>query len=360
MPDWTRSMQQTFEFYIVDPGTWKDKERLSSVLSCSIRRDSGSDTIETANIDTTEIMDECYIRIYLVTVQNRIRERFPLGTFIVQTPSISFDGKYKSISLNAYSPLLELKDKKPPLGYTVIKNHNIMDFAADLSADNLRAPVIPVTGTSDTLYQNYTAEPGENWLEYIIGLMKNANYYFVLDEMGRVLFSPVQRTSALQPVWTFSDDNSSILHPSIQDDYDLYGIPNVVEVIYSGENSDGTPLTLYSRVVNDKAESVTSTVARGREVMYRDTSPSFSGTPNQQILDNYAQNLLRSMNEIQHTVTYSHGYCPVRVGDCVRLNYERFGLVNQKARVVSQDIQCTSGCTVNEVAMYTTNLWEEE
>lgn len=28
MPDWKKSMQQTFEYYIVDPGTWKDKNRL--------------------------------------------------------------------------------------------------------------------------------------------------------------------------------------------------------------------------------------------------------------------------------------------------------------------------------------------
>lgn len=360
MADWTRSMQQTFEFFEVDPGTWKDKKRLTSVLSCTIRRDAGDATLETANIQTTEIMNECYVRIYLVTYQDRIRERFPLGTFLVQTPSVAFDGKVKNISLDAYSPLLELKDRKPDLGYTVLKNHNIMEWVSDLAAQNARAPVVPATGTTDTLYDNYTAAPDDNWLDYLSSLMSNARYSFSLDELGRILFTPSQRTDAMQPRWTFSDDNSSILYPSIQDDYDLYGIPNVIEVIYSGENSNGTPLTLYSRVVNDDASSPTSTVSRGREVLYRDTSPSISGTPNQGYLDEYAERTLRQMNEIQHTITYSHGYCPVRVGDCVRLNYERFGLVNQKARIVTQDITCTSGCVVNETAMFTTNLWKEE
>ena len=28
MPDWKKSMQQTFEYYIVDPGTWKDKDQI--------------------------------------------------------------------------------------------------------------------------------------------------------------------------------------------------------------------------------------------------------------------------------------------------------------------------------------------
>ena len=31
MPDWTSSMQQTFEYYTVDPGTWKDSKPVKCV-----------------------------------------------------------------------------------------------------------------------------------------------------------------------------------------------------------------------------------------------------------------------------------------------------------------------------------------
>ena len=31
MTDWLSSMQQTFEYYIVDPGTWKDVKLLNNV-----------------------------------------------------------------------------------------------------------------------------------------------------------------------------------------------------------------------------------------------------------------------------------------------------------------------------------------
>lgn len=47
-----------------------------------------------------------------------------------------------------------------------------------------------------------------------------------------------------------------------------------------------------------------------------------------------------------------HGYCPVRVGDCVLLNYERAGLKNIKAKVISQSINCGIGCTVEETAVF--------
>ena len=115
MADWLASMQQTFEYYIVDPGTWKDTKRLDNVKSCSISRDSDSETLGSATIDVTDSLGECYIRVYLITIQNGIKEKHPLGTFLVQTPSSSFDGKIRSVSMDAYTPLLELKENPPPL-----------------------------------------------------------------------------------------------------------------------------------------------------------------------------------------------------------------------------------------------------
>ena len=87
MVDWTSSMTQTFEYYIVDPGTWKDKQKLNNVKSCTINRDSNAETLGSATFDITESVGECYIRVYLITIQNGIKEKHPLGTFLVQTPS---------------------------------------------------------------------------------------------------------------------------------------------------------------------------------------------------------------------------------------------------------------------------------
>ena len=54
MPNWTESMQQTFEYYIVDPGTWQDIRQLSNVKSASITWDSSSSTLGSATIDIEE------------------------------------------------------------------------------------------------------------------------------------------------------------------------------------------------------------------------------------------------------------------------------------------------------------------
>ena len=70
MVDWSSSMQQTFEYYIVDPGTWKDFKRVDNVKSCTITRDSGAETLGSASFNVVDLLGECYIRVYLVTIQN--------------------------------------------------------------------------------------------------------------------------------------------------------------------------------------------------------------------------------------------------------------------------------------------------
>lgn len=351
MIDWLSSMQQTYEYYKVDPTTWKDITRIDNVKKCTIERDSEAETLGSATIDVSDSIDECYIRVYLVVIQNGFTYRCPLGTFLIQTPSWNFDGKTKELSADAYTPLLELKDSLPPIGYSLLKDDNIMDSAYRICRENARAPVIK-TECSTTLHDDFVANTDDTWLSFLSDLIYNANYIFDLDELGRIIFSPEQELASLQPVWTYTDDNSSILYPDITVDQDLYGIPNVVEVIYSNGSS-----YYYARVSNDDQNSPISTVNRGREVVYRDTNPSLNGSPTEDQTREYAERLLRKLSTLECTVTYSHGYCPVRLNDCVRLNYTRSGLSGIKAKVIKQSIECETSCKVTETAVFTTNLW---
>lgn len=351
MADWSASMQQTFEYYVVDPGTWREIRPLDTIKSCTISRDSETDTLGSATINITESIGECYIRVYLVTIQNGVKERHPLGTFLVQTPASSFNGKLKDISMDAYTPLLELKEGLPPLGYSIFKETNIMDIAYRLTRERVRAPVVKTTNSTE-LQTAFVANTNDTWLTFVRDLIANAKYTFSLDELGRVLFAPKQDTASLQPIWTYDDGNSSILYPEISMDHDLYGIPNVVEVLYS----DGLGYC-YAKAVNDDPNSPTSTVNRGREIVHRVTDPDIQGNPTTGMIKAYAEQLLREKSSIEYTVTYTHGYCPVRLGDCVRLDYSSAGLTNVKAKVVSQTIKCEPGTPVTEKAVFTAKLW---
>ena len=357
MPNWTASMTRTYEFYLVDPNTWANTKLLDTVKTASISRDVNTETLGSSSFDVTDSVGEGYVRTYLKTVQNGVTETHPLGTHLVQTPSSSFDGRSQSMSMDGYTPLLELKEKKPPVGYYIPKGSNALQFAYQLTRENVRAPIIKPSGIDNDKYKltyDFVAGIDDTWLVYLKDLLSDIQYEFVLDEMGRIGFAPTQNLTALQPVWTYNDDNSSILYPELTMSRDLYGIPNVIEVIYSKGDT-----TLYSRITNTDKNSPVSIPRRGREIVHRVTNPELpGGEPSQRQLDEYSELLLEALSSIEYTVTYTHGYCPVRLGDCVRLNYTRAGINNVKAKVISQNIGCTAECPVSETAVFTQKLWE--
>ena len=351
MTDWLSSMQQTFEYYIVNPNTWKDEKRIDNVISCTIDNDGEAETLGSASFDVSESLGECYIRTYLITIQNGVIEKHPLGTHLVQTPIMNFDGMHQNVTMDAYTPLMELKENMPPIGYYIPKKENIMDRAYSLVKEHVRAPVVkPICDKK--LYSDFVSNTNDTWLIYNTDLIANARYKFVLDEKGRVLFVPEQDSAAMAPIYTFDDGNSSILYPELTMDHDLYGIPNVVEVIYSDASSH-----FYAKVVNDDPNSPISTVRRGREIIHRGDNPSVVGDPTDNQITEYATRLLKDLSTIEYRITYSHGYVPVRVGDCVRLNYASAGLNDVRAKIIRQSIQCVPGCPVSETAIFTTKLW---
>jgi hypothetical protein len=353
--DWTKSMQQTYKFYKVDTTTWFDDKEIDLFRSCNITRDSSTETKTSATIDADSLIeDEFYVRVYLIAIQNGYTYKEPLGTFLIQTPSESFDGKKSSYSIDAYSPLLELKEDYPPIGYTVMAGTNIMDSAVNNTEEHLRAPVI--AGTDDTVVPTdtyYTANTSDTWLTYNADLLTNIGYSYGVTPLGKIIFQPDQDTASLQPKWEYNDDNSSILYPEITKERDLYGIPNVVEVVVS------TSTKYYvATATNNDSNSPTSIQQRGRRIVYREINPDGMTLATNQQLDDYATKLLRSKSSIEYSISYTHGYCPVDVGDCVRLNYERAGIKNVKAKVTKQSIKCETGCSVSETAVFTKNLWE--
>lgn len=434
MVDWTASMQQTFEFYEVNPNTWTDLNHITTIKKCSISRDAETDTLGSATFDVTDLVGECYIRVYLVTIQNGVTEKHPIGTFLVQTPSSSFDGKTRSVSMDAYTPLIELKEKQPPIGYFVAKGKDVMKEARALTAENMRGPVAGydrinkvsyINEPSTILTKHFAASSDDTWMTFLSDLIatttvpkfyevlydeestkyykttseiaypydKNVSevftvtgtddedmqiysyeveevtryftivsgsvvqYHFDLDEMGRTMFTPNQRVEAMTPVWTYTDDNSSILYPEVSLQHDLYGIPNVVNVVWSGVDSNKKTIYREGIAKNEDHDSPTSIEARGREIPYRVINPDIHGEPTEEALNEYAKRLLEELSTVEYTISYSHGYCPVRLFDCVRLNYERAGLKNIKAKVISQNIDCRPGCKVTETAVFTKKLW---
>ena len=358
MPDWTKSMQQTYDFYEVDPHTWTNKSQIKTITGASIEWDLESSTLTSASFDATENFGEIYIRTYLTTVQNGITEHFPLGTHLVQTPSVEFNGKYNSISYDAYSPLTELTEKSPIIGYYIPKDEQVSEYTYNIIKNETRLKIDKqkiLSVTKGKLTQPFVANNDDTWMTYITDLLKSANLRLNIDSLGDITIVPIISEPTTASVWTYTDDNSSILTPEITMDNDMYGLPNVVDLWYNG---------IHVVSENHRSASPLSIENRGRKIIHRLVNPTIIPTDESQegsisysTLKNYADNLLKQLSSIECTISYTHGYCPVKVGDTITMNYKRAGITNVKALVKTQSITCSTGCQVSETAAFQKSLW---
>ena len=250
-PDWSSSMQQTYEYYIVDPATWSDLEKLDNVENCTITRDLENETKGSASITSETDLSEKYVRCYLIAFQSGYTYKIPIGTHMYQAPGFDYNGKRHIVSQDGYTPLIELKESMPPVGYALRKSDPIMSLAYSIAIEHMRAPLIDCDNTK-TLSKNFVSDVNDTCLTFLTDLIGTAGYEFAIDALGQIFFETTKDTSALQPVYIYNDDNSSILYPEVKMQRDLYGVPNVVEVVYSP--SDGTPI--YARAANNNKDSI--------------------------------------------------------------------------------------------------------
>lgn len=368
--DWTKSMKQTYEFYIVNPVNGNNIKKLDTVISASVSRDITSDTQISGSIEYDGELDEEYVRIYLVAEQCDEIEKIPLITMLCQTPSTSFNGKRKTTSITGYSPLIELQNVYPPLGYTIPSttmdpNINLGELIPNICEDNCRMKVLSMPNdenmvkiTRQVLAQAYASDPSRSWFELVQDLLRMVSYKARVDELGKIFFEKYQNIAMMAPRYTFDTSNSSILSSDISIDRDLYGVPNVIEVIVT--LLDGTTITAVA--INDDKNSAASTVSRGRKVVKRVINPEDLGKiANSQEgltrINDYAKDLLEQASTLEYKISYKHGYCGNNIGDCVRINYPQAGINNEKAYVISQKIDCKTGCTVEETAILTKKLF---
>lgn len=356
MIDWTADMNRTYEYWEVDPGTWKDVRPIDGVLSCEVtREDAGGDddVLVSAAMETlSPLSGESYVRAYMSVEQprgSRSRERECMDTFLLQPSSASYNGKRGGYSCTGYGPLVELRDDSPEDGYTVAPGADVRKAAAQICRAHCRAPVIAGDG-DDKLSEPFVAE-GDTWLSFVRALLGMASLKLSVDAYGRVAFAPDRDPAAMSPVWEYRDDIRSIMLPDVADECDWSGLPNKYVAVVSAD--DGC---VVGTAVNDSAASPISTVSRGRVVLLRDDSPDLPKTASQALADAYARRKLREASRAEHEVGYTHLYCPVRLGEGVLVDYARAGF-KARCKVTRQVIPHDAACKVAEAAQYTESYW---
>lgn len=345
--DWHAGMSQTYELIKIDGSTWLETEKVQTLSECSITyEDEGLRYSVTASVD--EELDPGYYRIYLIAEQGDDKQRVALATFLSEIDTWEGDGKRITYKIEGYSPLKELEDTMPAIGWAAVGN--VVEIVSDIVDNYCRAPLS--AEATDVTVSDWVAEEDETWLDVIEALLALADMHLEVDSTGRVLLKADADNTLLSAAYTFSDDNSelqSILMPDVSIDTDYSSTPNRCEVVYSDDD-----VSYIGIAENNDENSAVSIPNRGRTVLYRETSPDVSSdTVSQSVINALAVSLLTEQTAQTVTQTYSHGYTPdVQIGTCVRLDYQAMSY-SQKAVVTKQVLDCQTGLTVEETAEYT-------
>lgn len=349
--DWSRSLRVSWRHMLVDPETWLDVRPLSAVVSHDVTWDgSTQELLSSAIVVDGDLEPWTVVRTWADVEQGGIVERHAVTTVIAAPPKASSDGTWARLSADGLSPLRELSDNEPPVGWSA--TGSVKDAIAAICS-HMRAPLIPYE-TAATLPKPVIAADGDTWLDLLWAVLDAAGLTMRVDGMGRVVVMPAPDTWALGATLTLSDtDERGVLEAEVTREGDVTGIPNVVEVVASGYGS-----SVRARSVNDDPASLTSTVRRGWEKVVRETNPDalLCGSTQAQA-DAYAARRLRELSVIERTWSLGCGYVPVMPGDAVRLVHRRLG-ADEVVLVDSVRLSCDTSASLEVCCTSTRALWE--
>ncbi len=222
--------------------------------------------------------------------------------------------------VEAYDQLVVLRDHRVTSRYVVPAGTNYITAVSQVltEAGISNQDLLP---TSLTLPAAREWEPGTSRLQIVNDLLLAINYqslYF--DAQGRAVARPYRDPSELPPEYTYRDDDESVILPGVEEELDLFDVPNQW-ILYVSEPDRPA---LYSVYTNDNPASPTSTVNRGRVIT---AEPEQVDAANKATLDALAQRKAQEASQVYQSVEFETAIMPMHGDmDVIELEYTRLGL----------------------------------
>ncbi|MGD6832586.1 hypothetical protein ACQCT5_10505 [Sutcliffiella halmapala] len=245
---------------------------------------------------------------------------FPLGVFLLVSPTRSDHNRNVYRDVGAFDGLLILKDDKFQSRYIVKKGVNyraaILDILKSAGITQYNIEEVEKTIPNDIEYP-----PGTEKIKAINELLGAINFTPLhVDVFGyftsRPYVSPVDRIVE----FTYKDDDLSIVSAGMEEDLDLYSIPNRWVAVLSDPERD----PLVSTYTNNSALSPTSTVNRSRIIVdYREVDE----IADQESLDAYVQRIAFESSQIFGKLSFRTAINPLHdYFDVLRVEYSPLGI----------------------------------
>ncbi len=318
--DWRKGFSSRYYVSVLDRNTLRDIRRIE-IVGGSIKREDG-ELRESADIDCVNYSEttEQLIRVWLDAKQSGSSSHIPLFTGLATSPKRDINGRLVTNTLECYSVLKIAQDMLLPRGWYAPQGINGGDLIRELLS------VIPVdisiSENSPGLKSAIIAEDGENRLSMTDKILSLMDWRLMLDGYGNISIEPYDNDY----VAIFDSLNNDVIEPSLSMSYDWYECPNVYRAVLDDA---------YAVARDDDPNSPLSTVNRGREVWYEDSSAYLQEN---ETLAEYAQRMLAQSQQTSLTISYDRRFDPnVYISDVVALNYPAQGIIGNYL-VTSQTI----------------------
>lgn len=248
---------------------------------------------------------------------------YPLGVFILSSPTKYSDGIKLSRECDAYDKTVILREDKLTNRLFIQKGTPYTDAvisvlsSAGITSYNLTASDLITS-------QDLEFEIGTQKIEVINALLKAINYYdLYFDENGTATAKPYESAILRQAEYSYETNSKSIIkNTGYSETLDVFNAPNVI-VRYVSSPEAGELVASYT---NDDPQSILSTVSRGRNIVSCESVNDIAdqATLNAYVAREYAESQVYGQVEFTTALMPHHWF-----RNCLNVKIDRLGVYSR-------------------------------
>lgn len=273
-------------------------------------------------------------------------EKTPIGQFLFSSPKRKIGDLEVTRDCECYSKLKILDDDKTESRFTVLAGTNAVNEVKRIIGNSYPFSIPDSSLTTST---DKDWEIGTPKLDIINDLLSVINYNsLTVDNNGVFISSPYVLPTDREVEVIYEDNEYSIINPDLEEDIDLYDVPNVI-VRYTNSAEINPPLIAVYE--NNNPSSPTSTVKRGRKIVSAEEVSDVADLQTLQLITKknaYEMNDKYSYVEFRTAINPVHGYLT-----CIQLKaYD----INNKYIETEWSMDCQTGGEMRHKARRIINI----
>jgi hypothetical protein len=282
----------------------------------TIKRTAKFSLMDTGEIDFLNDRIKPYVRLW---VQNQWVE-FPQGVFLLSTPTKKDSTGKVERDVDAYDGLLVLTDDKFEQRHIIQEGIPYYNAVVDILS-SAGITQYNIEFTDKILARSIEFEAGKEKLFAVNELLGQLNYTPLRVDANGVYTASYYRSPTVRAIdYTYKDDELSVTYQGVEEEFDLFSIPNKWVVVCSNPEQD----PLVASYTNENPDSVTSTVSRGRTIVdYRDVSD----IADQVSLNAYVQRIAFEASQVYGKIIFETAIMPMHdYADVLEIDYSPLGI----------------------------------